>query len=179
MADECKSAAVACTSAPALSEPELVGRIKDQLKEMDDLANKIKQTILQQALKLGDLLLQAKARLDHGKFAQWLEKNALEISDRSAQRYMALRSDWPKIEAWCKANSATVADLSLNKAQRIIMAPPNGDATDASDKYDRAEDNLIKKLQALDVDAADSAAEQTIKELRKTVGTMKASAKAA
>jgi Protein of unknown function (DUF3102) len=177
MADERKPVAVAST--PALPEAELVDRIKDQLKEMDDLANKVKQTTLQQALKLGELLLQAKARVDHGKFAQWLERNALEISDRSAQRYMALRAEWPKIEAWCKTKSATVADLSLNKAQRIIAAQADGADADASDKYDKAEDNLIKKLQALDVGVADSAAEQTIKELRKTVGTMKAGAKAA
>lgn len=43
-----------------LSDPELVARIRDQLKEMVATTNKIKQTVLSQALKLGELLLQAK-----------------------------------------------------------------------------------------------------------------------
>ena len=89
---------------PAASEAELVTKIKDQLKLMDQTANQIKQTVLNQALVLGELLLQAKARMDHGKFGKWLEKHSL-ISERSAQRYMALKEQWPKIEAWMKAHS--------------------------------------------------------------------------
>jgi hypothetical protein len=171
--------AAAAPKISELSENELVVRIKEQLKEMEDTATKIKQTVLKQALSLGELLLQAKARVDHGKFGQWLEKNCLTISERSAQRYMALREQWPKIEAWLKANSATVADLSLRKAEKIITAPvdQDDDGPSASDFYDRAQENLIKKLQALDVDAADPSAEETIKKLKSTVTTMKAGAK--
>jgi hypothetical protein len=170
------------TLPPAIPEDELVSRIKDQLKLMEDTANKIKQTMLQQALHLGELLLQAKARVDHGKFGQWLEKNCLTISERSAQRYMALKEQWPKIDAWLKANSATVADLSLRKAEKIIALPPDNDDDDdngpkSSDLYDKAQNNLIKKLQALDVDAADAAAEVKIRKLKSTVATMKAGAK--
>ena len=51
-----------------LSEPELVSRIREQLKEMEQTATKIKQTVLRQALDLGGLLLQAKERVGHGKF---------------------------------------------------------------------------------------------------------------
>jgi hypothetical protein len=166
------------TASTELSVPELAQRIKDHLKEMEDTATQIKQRVLRQALDLGALLLQAKAKVGHGRFGTWLEKNC-ELSERSAQRYMALKEQWPKIETWLKDNSATVADLSLNKAQRIITAQGDGDETAPSDKYDKAEDRLIARLQALDVDAADTAAEQTIKALRKTVGTMKAGAKAA
>ena len=42
-----------------LSVPELAQRIKDQLKDMEETANRVKQTILKQALDLGGLLLQA------------------------------------------------------------------------------------------------------------------------
>ena len=162
-----------------LSEPELVTRIRDQLREMAQTAIKIKQTVLQQALDLGGLLLQAKDRVGHGKFGQWLDKNTLAISERSAQRYMALKEQWPKIEAWLKTNSATVADLSLRKAEKIITSDDqdDDDGSDASDKYDAAQTNLIKKLQALDVDAADAAAEETSKKLKSTVATMRAGAK--
>jgi hypothetical protein len=163
-----------------ISEPELATRIREQLREMEETTNKIKQTVLSQALKLGELLLQAKEKVGHGKFGQWLEKNSLEVSERSAQRYMALKEQWPKIETWLKANSATVADLSLRRAEKIIALADNSnsdDGPDASDLYDRAQDNLIKKLQKLDVNEADAAAEATTKELKKTVATMKAGSK--
>jgi Protein of unknown function (DUF3102) len=162
-----------------MSEDELVTRIRDQLKVMEETATKIKQTMLQQALTLGELLLQAKARVGHGKFGKWLEKNSLEVSERSVQRYMALKEQWPKIEEWLKANSATVADLSLRKAEQIITLAPdqNNDGPKPSDLYDKAQAKLIEKLQDLDVDAADAAAETTTKELKKTIATMKAGAK--
>src|SRR6516164_1928845 len=121
-----------------LSVPELAQRIKDQLKDMEETANRVNQTILKQALDLGGLLLQAKAKVGHGRFAKWIEKNC-ELSERSAQRYMQLKEGWPKIEAWLKDNSATVADLSLRQAEKIVAPPPkeeqqqqqqsNGDGT--------------------------------------------------
>jgi hypothetical protein len=93
----------------------LAQRINDQLKDMEETANKIKQTVLKQAIDLGALLLQAKTKVGHGRFGKWLEKNC-DLSERSAQRYMALKEEWPKIETWLKDNSATVADLSLRQA---------------------------------------------------------------
>ena len=74
----------AASNVSEISEDELVTRIKDQLKEMEETATKIKQTVLKQAIALGELLLQAKARVGHGKFGQWLQKNSLEVSERSA-----------------------------------------------------------------------------------------------
>ena len=145
---------------------------------MEETANRVKQAILKQALDLGGLLLQPKAKVGHGRFGKWLEKNC-DLSERSAQRYMALKEQWPKIETWLKTNSATVADLSLRKAEKIITSDnqDDDDGSDASDKYDAAQTNLIKKLQALDVDAADAAAEETSKKLKSTVATMRAGAK--
>ena len=162
-----------------LSDTELAKRINDHLKEMEETTKHVKQTVLQQALYLGDLLLQAKAKVGHGPFGKWIERNT-DLSERSAQRYMQLKEGWPRIEAWLKDNSATVADLSLRRAEKIIALADNSnsdDGPDASDLYDRAQDNLIKKLQKLDVNEADAAAEATTKELKKTVATMKAGSK--
>src|SRR5215469_12503194 len=108
---------------PAMSDTDLAKQINDHLKEMEETTNRVKQTVLQQALRLGELLLQAKAKVAHGRFGKWLEKNC-ELSERSAQRYMQLKEGWPKIEAWLKDNSATVADLSLRKAEQIVAPPP-------------------------------------------------------
>jgi hypothetical protein len=105
-----------------LSDADLAKQINDHLKEMENTTSQIKQTVLQQALRLGELLLQAKAKIGHGPFGKWIERKT-DLSERSAQRYMQLKEGWPKIEAWLKENSATVADLSLRKAQEIV-APP-------------------------------------------------------
>jgi hypothetical protein len=116
-----------------LSDTELAKRINDHLKEMEETTKHVKQTVLQQALYLGDLLLQAKAKVGHGPFGKWIERNT-DLSERSAQRYMQLKEGWPRIEAWLKDNSATVADLSLRKAEKIIapqeqQQQPGGDGT--------------------------------------------------
>jgi hypothetical protein len=110
--------------ASAVTDADLAKQINDHLKEMEETTNRIKQTVLQQALRLGELLLQAKAKVGHGKFKAWLDRNC-HLSERSAQRYMALKEQWPKIEAWLKLKSATVAELSLRKAEQIIAPQPD------------------------------------------------------
>jgi DNA-binding transcriptional regulator YhcF (GntR family) len=55
----------------------------------------------------------------------------------------------------------------------------NTSTSNPSDRYDKAEENLIKKLQALSVEQAEGAAKETIKLLNSTVTTMKAGAKSA
>jgi ParB-like chromosome segregation protein Spo0J len=45
-----------------------------------------------------------------------------------------------------------------------------------SDLYDKAEDRLIERLQSLQLDRAEEAVDQTVKELRKTLATMRAGA---
>ena len=46
------------------------------------------------AIEAGKLLMRVKARLPHGEFGNWLEKN-LEVSDRHARRYMAAAQGKP------------------------------------------------------------------------------------
>jgi ParB-like chromosome segregation protein Spo0J len=55
----------------------------------------------------------------------------------------------------------------------------NTSTSNPSDRYDKAEENLIKKLQALLVEQAEGAAKETIKLLNSTVATMKVGAKSA
>jgi hypothetical protein len=169
------------TSPAELSAPELAQRINDQLKEIQEHAKRVKQTVLRQAVSLGELLLQAKAKVGHGKFKQWLDDNC-ELSERSAQRYMALKEQWPKIEAWLKEKSATVADLSLRKAEQIIAPQStdqnNGggsgsDSTTTSDGYDKLAEELIGSLEKMKAEEAEAAAQNTIRNLVHTVSVKK------
>jgi hypothetical protein len=169
------------TPAAELTAPELAQRIKDQLKEMEETANRIKQTVLKQAVDLGALLLQAKAKVPHGRFGKWLEKNC-DLSERSAQRYMALKEQWPLFETWLKDNSATVADLSLRQAQKIIAPQPTPDptpqptlpaSTHTSDGYDKLAEELIGSLEKMKAEEAEAAAQNTIRDLVHTVSVKK------
>jgi hypothetical protein len=66
----------------------------------------------------GELLIEAKAQLQHGQWLPWLRDN-VNISERTAQLYMRLAKNRTEIEA--QAKSATVADLTLNEAAAVLM----------------------------------------------------------
>lgn len=51
---------------------------------------------VQHALRCGELLLQAKAQLQHGEWLGWLRDNC-HVGTREAQRYMRLAREVPKL----------------------------------------------------------------------------------
>jgi Protein of unknown function (DUF3102) len=157
-----------------MSEEELARSIKEKVSAM---LYSFKSSVTH-AMDVGDLLIEAKRRVEHGNFEAWLSTHC-QLSFRTARRYMAMAKDRKKIEAKLTSKSDSLADLS---AQRLLTdqtggGGAGGNQKNASDKYDAVQAKLIEKLQDLDVDAAEAAAETTNKELRKTVATMKAGAK--
>src|SRR5262249_23358955 len=123
----------------------------DKAKEDADKAKTVavrQANVVSRAIKAGELLKEAKAKLPHGEWLSWLKKQC-ELSQRTAQRYMKLAEDKPKLEQKQREKSATVADLTLNQAVGLLKPPPN-----PSDLYDKAEANLIKKLQDLSAEDA-------------------------
>src|ERR1700752_1534300 len=66
------------------------------------------------AMRAGDLLIEAKARLKHGQWLRWLAEHC-EVSERAAQLYMRLARARSEIEA----NTQCVADLSLRGAMAV------------------------------------------------------------
>jgi hypothetical protein len=98
------------------------------------------------AMAAGDLLIEAKAKLDqHGGWLPWLKQNCGEISERTAQLYMRMARNREAIEA----NAQHVADLSLRGAMAVI-APPK---PDDSDRYEWAAQQLEEPF--TDWDAGD------------------------
>jgi hypothetical protein len=95
---------------------------------------------------------------------------------------MALKEQWPKIEAWLKDNSATVADLSLRQAEKIIAPQPTPNptpqptvpaSTHTSDGYDKLAEELIGSLEKMKAEEAEAAAQNTIRDLVHTVSVKK------
>lgn len=68
-----------------------------------EIAARIRHALHNNVIEIGDLLLQAKAQLDHGQFQTWAESE-LGIRPRSAQNYM-------NAAAFVKDKSETVALL--------------------------------------------------------------------
>ena len=70
---------------------------------------------VQHALRCGDLLIEAKAKIPHGQWLPWLRQN-VDFSERSVQAYM-------RVAVRLGRNPQRVADLSLRDAMREVPRP--------------------------------------------------------
>jgi hypothetical protein len=77
---------------------------------------------LQHAKEAGDLLADLKRRkvVPHGQWSEWVQQ-ACGFSVRSAQRYMQIAENWPKIQEAAKA--PRVAFFPLRDASALIAKP--------------------------------------------------------
>jgi hypothetical protein len=151
---------------------DLANKIKGHLKAIDDAMH----SSIMRAVELGELLSRAKTEIGHGNWGRWLEQNC-SLKERTAQRYMKLAEDRQRIEQIAKNKSVNVSDLTISQAQRLLSSAPSasGQAADNPsnvDAYGKLEERLLKKLRDLshdDPDKADTAAQETIKHLKKVV----------
>jgi Protein of unknown function (DUF3102) len=70
---------------------------------------------VEHAMSAGDLLIEAKAQLQHGQWLPWLKDNC-GLSPRMAQNYMRLADHRAEIEAKCE----TVAHLTIRQALTLL-----------------------------------------------------------
>jgi hypothetical protein len=76
------------------------------------------RSTLGHARAAGDLLLQAKAQVQHGQWLPWLQEN-VRFKVRTAQGYMYIAREWGRLEAKC----ATVAHLGVREAFGLLAMP--------------------------------------------------------
>jgi hypothetical protein len=69
------------------------------------------------AIAAGELLIEAKEQLAHGRWLPWL-RDQCTISERTAQLYMRVVKNRAEIEAQIRNG---VADLSLNEVAALLM----------------------------------------------------------
>lgn len=69
------------------------------------------------AIAAGELLIEAKAQLQHGQWLPWLRDHCT-ISERTAQLYMRVAKNRAEIESQMRND---VADLSLNEVAALLM----------------------------------------------------------
>jgi hypothetical protein len=93
-----------------LSLPELVTALNNEHKQVKECVIKGAQ----HAVRAGELLWQAKRKVAHGQWLEWIAVNC-EFAERTAQLYMKLADDLPQL-----ANPQRIADLSLTGAIKMI-----------------------------------------------------------
>ena len=72
---------------------------------------------LDHAVKVGELLNQAKEIVDHGDWLPWIADNC-KFSERTARAYMRVNRNWPEM-----SKTATTADLTLSGALKLLDWP--------------------------------------------------------
>ena len=156
---------------PANPKAELAA-LADRIKTYHAGVIEAARNVVVKAISAGALLKEAKAKLGHGQFLPWLE--TLEVSERTAHRYMQLATNRGKIEEALKGKSATMATLSLNKAMRLIEAKADrDDGLGAASKYVKTQAALINSLKDLLPEDVEDAAQRTISELNTAVAAVK------
>jgi Protein of unknown function (DUF3102) len=104
---------------------DLAGRINDEHR----LAEQHARSAVEHALKCGELLIEAKGKVQHGEWLPWLKANCA-VSERTAQAYMRLAHEIPKLDP---GKAQRVADLPLREALKALSAPLGADAPTPSD----------------------------------------------
>jgi hypothetical protein len=110
---------------------------------------------LDHAINCGRLLIEAKAQLEHGQWLPWLRDHCpASLPERTASHYMRLARGASELEA----KSATVADLSVRDALRLLTSPRGTLGTGDNEWYTPARyiDAARSVLGGIDLDPATS-----------------------
>jgi hypothetical protein len=102
--------------------------------------------VVPRAIAAGELLLQAKNRMGHGQWLFWLEIHCA-LPPRTAQRYMNLASRKDELAQRARPKYATLADLPLSEADRLLKTPRPSRTNDPTDKIQKLGNSLIRELE--------------------------------
>jgi hypothetical protein len=152
--------------------------------ELSGLAQRIKTAhaavleaskgVVQKAIAAGSALREAKSKLPHGQWLDWLKENC-GLSGRTAHRYMQLAAGQHKLQS----KLAMMANMTLAQALKLIAPERQREDAGPGAKYDRVAATLLKKLGDLLPEDVEEAAQQTISELEKVVAAVRPVAKQA
>lgn len=87
---------------------------------------------LRHAKQVGDMLLEAKDWVEHGKWTNWVRANC-KFSPRTARMYIRISRNWEKLET--KMKTATVADLTVRDAVKFLAENSKEPAEKKKERY--------------------------------------------
>jgi hypothetical protein len=173
-------------SEPPMEPVSLADLGKKIKSEHEALANSLRG-IVPRALSIGEDLNKAKAKIAHGGFLKWVKLHCA-MTNKTAERYMNLATNKDKLMAKLRELARegedefeTISNLSLAQAERLITGKSGGGGKgdNVSGAYDRAQDKLLEKLDALSAEVAEAAAAETIERLKVIVEAKKKTLKEA
>ena len=91
-----------------------------QINEAHENARASVRAALDYAREAGSVLRHVKVRLKHGEFLPWVAEHT-RLSARTAQGYMRVSREWPRLVA--SEDAHHVADLPLRKALALLAEP--------------------------------------------------------
>lgn len=100
----------------------LAGQIRDKINQANDAAHRA----VKLAVEAGELLIQAKSALAHGAWTPWLASE-FGMSERSAQTYMRLAREFPKLPP---EKAQRVAVLPLRRAIKELAKPASSECSE-------------------------------------------------
>jgi hypothetical protein len=104
--------------AKAVRKRFALGKLARKINDEHEAVRVATRRALKHAIAAGELLLEAKNRLDqHGKWLPWLHANC-QMPERTAQLYMRLARHASEL----LAKNATVADLSIRAAVDLLAS---------------------------------------------------------
>ncbi len=103
------------TTSNTLTKAEL-REIAQRISNEHQACRNAAQSAVEHAICAGELLLEAKSKVPHGHWLSWLEGNC-GIAERTAQAYMRLARELPKLEP---GKAQRVADLPFRQALSAI-----------------------------------------------------------
>jgi hypothetical protein len=99
---------------PDLSLSNSLGDLAARIRAEHDAAGTALKKSVEHAMAAGEMLIEAKAQLQHGQWLPWLE--SCGIAERTAQRYVKLARNRVLIEG----KPDTVSDLSISSALALV-----------------------------------------------------------
>src|SRR5262249_46355005 len=125
---------------------DLTRAIKDKVAQITSSL----RTSVACAIETGALLIEAKKRVGHGNFEQWVADN-FPISPATARRWMELAEKRPKLEKQLAAKTLNLSDLNLSSARRLIE-PPKTPTPAQSEQRCKTEKPKTEKYKSIEND---------------------------
>jgi hypothetical protein len=91
-----------------------------EINQAHEAACRAASCAIDHARRAGDLLLEAKAHVQHGSWLPWLEQHCPGLSPRVAQGYMRIAAGWSKLES---ANTKRDSHLPIRDALKLLTPP--------------------------------------------------------
>ena len=112
-------------NALTLIEPTLA-QLATEINAAHAAAQALSSQAVERAHDAGIWLNQAKAQVEHGQWLPWLAEHCPDVAVRTAQAYMRLAQDWPKLESEIRNG---VAHLPFRQAIKLLSAPKPANLT--------------------------------------------------